>query len=283
MRLSFLWRSGVAAGAIGALLVAPAAASDSARSGLPKTSVYVVQGVPRVPVDIAIDGKAVQQGVRAKSVLGPFDLSDGEHRVTFSATRWTVSSVLNVSHRSSDVVLHWPADVAKKPVVTVYGNDLAPVPAGKGRLTIAHTAVVPPADVRVDKKVLFANIANGEFVSAEVPGGTFSVDLVPTGQTTNPFLGPLDLPVKPGVLTRVFAIGEPKNGSMGVVVQALPLAGKGSPMPTQVDAGAAGLVASGAPSRAGQETHLATPLTVGGVLVVVAGLVAWASLRRPAR
>ncbi len=280
MCTSVLWRSGVAASAIGALLVTPVAASASARSGPPQDSVYVVQGVPRAAVDVAIDGKTVQQGVAAKSVLGPFDLASGRHTVTFSATGWTVSSKLDVSHRSSDVVLHWPADVAKTPVVTVYANDLAPVPPGKGRLAIAHTAVVPPADVRVDQKVLFANIANGEFVSAEVPGGTFSVDLVPTGQSTNPFLGPLDLSVKPGVLTRVFAIGEPKNGSMDVVVQTLPLAGKGTTAPTQVDAGSAGLVAA---NPAGQGTHLAAPLAAGCVLLGVGGLVALARRRRTAR
>src|SRR2546430_11479909 len=34
-------------------------------------------------------------------------------------------------------------------------------------------------------------------------------------------LGPADLQVKGGALTRVFAIGEPKSGTMNVVVQVL--------------------------------------------------------------
>ena len=47
--------------------------------------------------------------------------------------------------------------------------------------------------------------------------------VVPTGQKQDPLLGPLDLPVKAGALTRVFAIGQPENGSMDAVVQVLPV------------------------------------------------------------
>jgi hypothetical protein len=153
--------------------------------------------------------------------------------------------MFQVDHSSMDVVLHWPADKTAKPVVTVYTNDLRPVPADTGRITVAHTAVVPPADVRVDGKVVFANIANGEFITAEVPAGTYSVDIVPTGQHGNPVFGPVDLPVKADALTRVFAVGAPKNNGMDAVVQTFPLQQKGSPRPTQVDAGAAGLVSPG--------------------------------------
>ena len=36
------------------------------------------------------------------------------------------------------------------------------MPKDKAKLTVAHTAAVPPADIRVDGKVLFENVANGE-------------------------------------------------------------------------------------------------------------------------
>ena len=139
--------------------------------------------------------------------------------------------------------LHWPADSTDEPEATVFANDVDPVAASKARLTVAHTAVVPPADILADGTVLFSNIANGEFVTAEVPAETYNVAVVPTGQKQDPLLGPLDLPVKAGQLTRVFAIGEPENGSMDAVVQVLPVGKAGSPAPGSVDAGEAGLVA----------------------------------------
>jgi hypothetical protein len=256
----------------GAAVVLPAhgaAAAHRAATG----KVFVIQGVPGASVDVSIDGKTVDTGAEAKAILGPVSLTDGSHTVTFKSNQWTVTSSFQVHARSSDIVLHWPAEIGPKPVTTVFKNDIAPVSAGKGRLTVAHTAVVPPADVRVDQKVLFSNIANGEFISAQVPAGTYSVDIVPTGQDTDPLLGPVDLPVKGGVLTRVFAIGQPTNGSMDAIVQVLPLRQTGSKAPSQVNAGSAGLVAVPSVPAAKDSTG-----SFAGIAGAAAGIVALAGL-----
>jgi hypothetical protein len=260
------------------LVALPAAATAGAPARSSSDQVFVLQGVPGTTVDVSVDGRQVKSGLEAKGVVGPLSLSSGKHTMTFAASGWTVRSMVTVSHASSDVVLHWPADKTKKPVVTVYGNDLAPVGADKARLTVAHTAVVPPADIRVDNKVLFANIANGEFVTAEVPGGTYSVEVVPTGET-DPLLGPVRLPVEAGRLTRVFAIGQPSNGSMDAIVQVLPLATSGSAAPASVDAGSAGLAATSTPSSRDQ-TWVVVPLAASGLLA--AGWLARVARRRRA-
>ena len=225
----------VLAALLGASLVGGAAAAKDAGS------TYVVQGVPGTDVDVLVDGKSVEAGVAAKKVVGPLALSPGSHTVTFRSPGWKVSKSVSVTG-SQDVVLHWPADAANKPVVTVFTNDLAPVAPGKGRLSVAHTAVVPPADITAGGKTLFTNIANGEFVTAVVPATTYNVAVVPTGGG-KPLLGPVDLPVAAGDLTRVFAIGAPRNGSMDAVVQVLPVpTAAGGGAPATVDTGSAGLV-----------------------------------------
>ncbi len=267
---------------LGSLVALPTPAGAAGQPATPPTRVYLIQGVPGSAVDVKIDGRTIESGVDAKAIVGPVSLTRGKHTITFSTAGWNVSSTVDISRPSSDIVLHWPADIAKKPVVTVFNNDLAAVGTDKGRLTVAHTAVVPPADVRVDEKVLFANIANGEFVTAEVPGGTYSVDVVPTGETKNPLLGPVDLPVKAGVLTRVFAIGQPSNGSMDAVVQVLPLANDGSPAPGKVDAGSAGLV--GTPTSAPQDlVDTSTLLIAAGLLIGLGALFIVAGRRRTLR
>lgn len=237
-------RVAVVLGIVAGVVSTTAPMADAAHRSAAKSQVYVIQGVPGSRVDVTVDGSTVGHKVAAKGIVGPLDLSRGRHSVTFTSPDWKITSAFSVSRSSVDVVVHWPADITKVPEVTVFNNNVKPVPIGKGRVTIAHTAVVPPADLRVDHKVLFSNIANGEFVTADVPGTTYDVDIVPTGQKTDPLLGPVDLKVKPGALTRVFAIGQPKDGSMDVIVQVLPLATVGSRAPSVIEAGEAGLVAT---------------------------------------
>ena len=215
----------------------------AAREAPQHEKVFLVQGTPGASVDVSIDGHQVAQDMSAKDVIGPLDISAGAHAVRFSGSAWAVSASFTIDGPSTDVVLHMPAQAAAEPVVTVFKNDVKPVATGRGRLVIAHTAVVPPADVRVDGQVLFSNIANGEFVGAVVPAQTYSADIVPTGEDT-PLFGPVDVKVTPGALTRVFAIGEPTNGGMDAIVQVLPLTTTGSAPPKHVDTGSAGLVAS---------------------------------------
>jgi hypothetical protein len=276
MKSSWIRSSGAVVVALGCAAAAPSVAAAS-HANPPVDRVYVVQGVPGTAVNVAVDGKTVQRAVAAKAVVGPLRLTPGKHAISFSTNGWKVTSGITISHHSSDVVLHWPADTTNKPVVTVFGNDLAPVSSNKGRLTVVHAAVVPPADIRVDNKVLFANIANGQYVSAEVPGGTYSVDVVPTGQKTHPLLGPVMLPVKTGVLTRVFAIGKPTNGSMDAIVQVLPLASDGSSAPGSVDAGSAGLVATPPPSAS---HHAAVVALSGGAALALLGALLAGARRR---
>ena len=53
------------------------------------------------------------------------------------------------------------------------------MPNGKALLVVSHVAAVPPADIRVNNQVLFANIANGESLKLVVPVATYKVSIVP--------------------------------------------------------------------------------------------------------
>ena len=93
---------------------------------------------------------------------------------------------------NQDVVLHLPASVGGAAVVTAYQTPVEPIGPGKARVLVAHTATVAPADVQVDGKVVFSNIANGEFATADVPAGKHVVALFPTGETGRPDPRPAD-------------------------------------------------------------------------------------------
>ncbi|WP_392425152.1 DUF4397 domain-containing protein [Barrientosiimonas humi] len=256
---------------------APAGAAQAApRQADPApATVYVVQGVAGAAMTLRVDGRVVSASAAAKSVVGPLRLTPGKHTVVADApgTASDVTATIDVAAGSStDAVVHRTADASARPVLTTYVNDLSPVPADSARLTVAHTAAVGPADIRVRGKVLFANVANGEELSLTVPAATYPVEIVPTATSGPSVLGPVDLPVKAGTLTRVFAIGVASAGTMDAVVHELPLRGTAGTPPRRVDAGSAGLAATVPTSAQSRRDGTgAAPLALGAGLLLLVG------------
>ncbi len=270
---------------VAVLVVGPAAlvavAGPSSAEGLhqvpaatAQASVYVIQGVDATTMGLTVDGTSIASAATAKTVVGPLSLAAGRHTLvaTPQGGGATVQATVQVAAGSStDVVLHRQADVTKPPVFTTYTNDLSAVTAGSGRLTVAHTAAVGPADIRVNGKVLFSNVANGEQLTLTVPGGSYPVDIVPTAASAPVVFGPVDLPVASASLTRVFAIGVAATSSMDAVVQVLPVQTRGSGSdPNRVDAGDGGqaqaLIAAHSPDRAGSSGVAPVGLVLAALL-----------------
>lgn len=231
---------------LGTLSLAPAAVAVASAGSSPAAAgqVAVVQAVPGATVDVAIDGRAVSRGVDTGKVLGPYRLSPGEHQLDFTGSGGlAVATTVTVEPGASqDVVLHLPASVGGAPVVNSYLTPTTPIGPGKARVLVAHTATVAPADVVVDGATVFTNIANGEFATADVPAGAHVVALLPTGETSDPILGPLDVDLEAGTITMVYAIGNPADSSMSLVAHSAKLTSDGALAPDVIDTGSAGLV-----------------------------------------
>ncbi len=244
-----------------AMLAAPA---DAASSG----SVYVVQGLPGKSLDISIDGHSVATGVQAAKVIGPFTVASGKRMITArQGGKLVIQREITVgSGANLDAVIHQPVSPTGAPVLTSYANKVNAIPKDKAALRVAHDAAVGPADIRVNGKVLFANVANGESLDVVVPAATYSVEIVPAGATSPVVLGPLDLPAKAGYLTRVFAIGDPNTKTMNVALGTIKLPQSGSGKPGLVNTGTGGQAA---------ESNQAHNSSAGLLLVIVlAGLLA---------
>jgi hypothetical protein len=171
------------------------------------------------------------------------DLGAGSHEVTFTDGSDEIASTVEVTAgQSSDVVVHRPAEVGGEPVVSVYPTPTDPIGPGKARVLLAHTATTAPADVVVDGQTVFTNIANGEFAQADVAAGAHEVSLLPAGVKGSPILGPLDVTLEEGTMTSVYAVGNPKDGSMNVIVRTTGGPPSDGQAPTEIDTGSAGLV-----------------------------------------
>ena len=228
---------------LGAPLSAAAAGSASGTTSAAAATVYVVQGLPATSIDVAIDGDTLATQVATAKVVGPFQVGAGTHTVTFTDAGGKVvatNTVQTAGGSSSDVVVHLQTAASKAPMVTQFANNVSAVPANKAALTVAHTAAVPPADIRVDGKVLFANIANGESLDVVVPAGTYRVDIVKAGEQAPAVFGPVDLTVKGGTLTKVYAVGDPAAKTMNVAVHEIAMPRSGSAAPTLIDTGTGG-------------------------------------------
>jgi hypothetical protein len=233
---------GVLAICCGLTLLTAVPASAASGSG----TVHVLQGLPGVRADVSVDGKGVATGVSAKTVVGPLRLSAGKHVIALSSggTGLVSASVTVTSGASVDVLSYWAAEAPTRPLMTVLPNDLSPVGAGRTRLVLTHGIAGPPADIRVNGKVLFRSVANGESLSVVVPAGTYQVAAVATvgGRTLLP---EASLTVKAGTLTRAVAIGAP-DAAPDVLVHVLKIPGRvsGDRMPSAVRTGSGGQAAA---------------------------------------
>lgn len=249
-----------------AALTAPA---DAAAGG----NLYVVQGLPGKSLDISIDGKPVAGAVAGAKLVGPFGVAAGKRMVTAKqGGKLVIQREVTVgSGGSIDVVIHQPVSPTGAPLITTYANKLDAVPADKGGLRVAHDAAVGPADIRVNGKVAFANVANGESLEAVVPAATYKVDIVPTGASSPVVLGPMDLPIKAGYLTRVFAVGAPTQKTMTVAAGTIKLPSTGSGKPGLVNTGTGGQAAGldQAQSSAADESGLWVVALLVGLLAAV--------------
>jgi hypothetical protein len=97
-------------------------------------------------------------------------------------------------------------DASGTPTLTVFSNDTSEIVAGEGRLTVRHTAAAPAVDVLANGEVAFSNLSNPNQAAADLPAGTISAEVVPTGATEPVVIGPADSTVSEGDSLIVYAV-----------------------------------------------------------------------------
>ena len=212
-------------------------------SGNVSGTVTLVQAVPGRTVEMRVDGRELHRVAHVGDVIGPVRLPAGRHVFAFVGSGGSVvrSTVWLRPGSSVDVVLHRPAAVRGASLVTLFPTPTRPIRAGWARILVAATATLVPADVRVDDRVVFANIANGESATIDVTAGRHLVALVPTGQPAPAVLGPLKVTVAAGTVTMVYAAGGPPAGAPRAIVHTMALGNGGQAAPGNVHTGTVGL------------------------------------------
>ena len=210
----------VLAAALGLLATGgtPAGAQEGAR-------IHLIHGIPDTPVDVAVGGE---------DVITDFQFGDTQDLSSYAGQ--TLAGVQVKAAGTDDVAidagdLELPAtgnitaiahlDASGAPTLTVFTNDTSAIPAGQGRLVVRHTAAAPAVDVRAGGEVAFANLSNPNEATADLPAGTISADVVPTGATEPVVIGPADLPVTEGETLIVYAVGSLEAGTLQTLTETI--------------------------------------------------------------
>jgi hypothetical protein len=206
------------------------------------TEIYVVQGLSGKELDVAIDqGPPIAQDVKIASAAGPFDVTPGDHTVTFSQNGQAVIKNGFTIKEGSKADLVALASSSSPPSVMLYDKyDAVKVAKGKALLVVSHVAAAPRVDIRVNDDVLFSKIANGESLQRRVPDGTYKIAVMPAGKAEVPYYGPVRLPIKGGTIAHLYVVGDPDQKTMNVALRVLSARTAGSEKPSDVATGTGG-------------------------------------------
>ena len=213
-----------AAGAAGlvALLATPlpANAADEA-------TVSVLHAVPGLTVDVYANGEELIPDFEPGTLTDPLSLPAGSYDLQVFADGDSPGNgkpaieamgVEVPAGANATVVAH--LGEGGGPTLSVFANDTSATSAGEARLTVRHTAAAPAVDVRANGDVLFADLANPNEDSADVPAGTYSADVTLAG-TDQVAIGPADVNLAEGTSTIVYAWGSAEDGTLDLAVQSI--------------------------------------------------------------
>ena len=242
-----------------ALAVTPAHAADGVK-------LSVLHGVPDTTVDVYVDGELTLDDFKPGTLAGPLDLDAGTYEVAITASDADDDSDPVIGPIDLELagggnytaVAH--LEEGGDPTASLFENDTSKTAAGEGRLTVRHTAAAPAVDVLAGGDAVISDLSNPDEEVLDLAAGTVEASVAAAG-TTDAVIGPVDVAVKEGVNTIVYAWGSLEDDNLDVAVQTISGLHSG---PHGVDAGEAGLAADSSP----------LPLVAGGLLVLTAAGVA---------
>lgn len=204
--------------AIAAMALVPtnAGAQSSAEvtlvHGLDQAVDVVVDGT--VVIDNFLPGTLANISSFAGRTLNNVEVKD---EVTGDVLIGPVPQIVVPSSGNHSIVAHLAAGA---PVLNIYENDVTPVAAGQGRVTIRHVADAPAVDIIVGSQRPVTNLANGSDAKLTLPAGTIdNASIALTGE--DPIADIASFEVKAGTNTVVYAIGAVSTDTIDFVVQVI--------------------------------------------------------------
>ena len=226
------------------LLAVGGVASAQASGG----QVSVIHGIPGLTVDVYVNGELTLEDFNPGDVAGPLALPAGSYDLAITAADDDIANAVLTG--TADVTDGLNASIIANlqedgtPTINIFVNDTSAIAAGNSRLVVRHTAAAPTVDILLaDGTELFTGVSNPQEGQADVPAGSYDVEIAPTGAGVagSVFSAPgVNLPEGTSVI--VYATGDIGAGSFGLVVQTISGLGEA---PTSVPSGSGDLAGGG--------------------------------------
>jgi hypothetical protein len=205
------------------------------------STVTIVHGLPEFTADIYVDGELLLSGFRPEEATDPMELPAGTYHVDIrnagdpeDAAPALAADLQVPGGKNLSVIAH--LNESGEPTVSVFDNDVSPVPAGRSRLLLRHQAAASPVDLLVDGKSVVRNVASGEQDGMVIPSAPHEIAV--EGEDGDSLPSPTSLEVEDGTAYYLYLIGSTEEATLDLMVQ--PVTGLDS-APSGVATGNGGL------------------------------------------
>ena len=219
-------RSIFTAGAGAAAIAAAIAFAGPAQAAEGDAQLSVLHGVPGLTVDVWVNGERTLDDFTPGTLAGPLALPAGNYALAITAADAADASAavigpVNVTLAANgNYTAVANLDAAGKPTANLFTNDVSAIAAGKGKLTVRHTAAAPAVDVLAAGSAVISNLANPNEQTLTLDPGTIPAAVAAAG-TTQPVIGPADVTVAEGTHTIVYAWGSLADKNLQLAVQTI--------------------------------------------------------------
>jgi hypothetical protein len=273
-----------------AVAVAPIGAVAAQADTTEVTDVTIVHGLDGLVVDVFVDGVLAIDDFEYTDIVIA-ELAPGNYNVQVKASDASDAddpaaepAILetDASVGADPFTVVAQLDEAGAPTLGVYPDDFSEPAEGQGRVTVRHAAAAPEVDILVAGATV-GSVANGAQLSADLPAGTYDVEVQAGGAIVEPLTpGEVELPAGSAIVA--YAVGSLQGDTLDLIIDVIPLtddAGEPTPTPTPTatDETTTPVVPTAVPAGDGTSSWagpLALPalvaLTLAGVLALAVGL-----------
>ncbi|WP_411375249.1 DUF4397 domain-containing protein [Arthrobacter sp. MPF02] len=214
------------AGAGAAAIAAAIALAGPAQAAGEDAQLSVLHGVPGLTVDVWVNGERTLDDFTSGTLAGPLALPAGAYELAITASDAADASAAVIGpvsvtlESNGNYTAVANLDAGGNPTANLFTNNVSQIEAGKGKLTVRHTAAAPAVDVLAGGTPVISNLANSSEQTLTLDPGTIPAAVAAAG-TTNPVLGPADVTVAQGTHTIVYAWGSLANNNLQPAVQTI--------------------------------------------------------------
>jgi hypothetical protein len=214
------------AGAGAAAIAAAIALAGPAQAAEGDAQLSVLHGVPGLTVDVWVNGDRTLDDFTPGSLAGPLALPAGAYELAITASDAADASAAVIGPVSVTLAANGNytavanLDAAGNPTANLFTNDVSQIEAGKGKLSVRHTAAAPAVDILAGGSPVITNLANPNEQTLTLDPGTVPAAVAATG-TTDPVIGPADVTIAEGTHTIVYAWGSLADANLQLAVQTI--------------------------------------------------------------